>query len=82
MRYCEIERKIRKGVKGHRFITQYFKLTLVTDVLVNNHSSMAIVNKDETNNASPGNTPIPIYGKLTVYCIQYIYIAVLSFSLK
>lgn len=78
MRYCEKERKIRKGVKGHRSITQSFKLTPVTDVLVNNDSSVAIVNKDETNNASPGNTLILIYGKLTVYCVQYIHIISLN----
>lgn len=45
MKCCEIERKIRKGVKGHCSVTQSFKLTLMTDVLVNNHSSSAIVNK-------------------------------------
>lgn len=70
-----MQREIIKGAKGSRSITQSFKLTPVTDVLVNNDSSVAIVNKDETNNASPSNTPILIYRKSTVYYIQYAWLS-------
>lgn len=47
---------------GRRFITQFFKLILETEVLVNNDSSVpdadyvAIVDTDETNVVSSSNT--------------------------